>query len=467
MKRKTKIVCTLGPAVDSREQIARLIDAGMNCARINCSHGDWDTRRRWIEWVRELSPEAAPVGVLVDLQGPKFRLDRLPGDERAVVEGESLQVGGKRAGLPMSDAVVLEAIQAGDRGLVGDGDVELRVIESTGGGFTARVVRPGNVRSRQGITVVGKSFDVPALTPADLADAEQAAACGADYIALSYVRSASDLVELRRHVDRFDRSIGLCAKIETRSAIKELGDILQVSDLIMVARGDMGLQMDLEDVPLAQKRIIRRCLASGKPVITATQMMESMIHVSRPTRAEVADIANAILDGTDAVMLSAETARGDYPIEAVQYMGKIAEKAESAFDEGELLRGASGGNYADAANEAVAMGVAQLSSCIRPKAIITNTSSGATARQVSRFRPRAPILAATYDARTQGRLSVVWGVEAVRVPLLDTTDALIQNTLDDLVRRKKLKVGDTVVISAGVPAGTPGNTNLILVQEVR
>lgn len=466
MKRKTKIVCTLGPATDSREAIARLIDAGMNVARLNCSHGDWTSKRRWFEWIREIETPSNPIAILADLSGPKFRLGSIPGRGREFAEGQVVRLG-PGGDLPVEDQTILSALTNGDRVLFGDGSVEVKVLGALSEGFQAKVLRGGRVGGRQGLTIVGKSFAVSPLTDKDLDDIRQAAEMGVDYIALSYVRHGSDMELLRAEVNKYDRTIGLCAKIETKSALKEIADIARLSDLVMVARGDLGLQMDLEDVPHAQKKIIRKCLEVGKPVVTATQMLESMVVASRPTRAEATDIANAILDGTDAVMLSGETAVGKYPVEAVRYMARIAERAESAFNDADLLREEAEENLANDHTRAVAFGVAQLAAQIKPKAILTNTTSGQTARLVSKFRPRAPILCATYTPRVLRRLAAVWGVEAILVPLATTTDALIQNAIGAFVHDRRLKVGDVVVISAGVPAGTPGNTNLIMVQGVR
>src|SRR2546421_4725996 len=321
MPRRTKIVCTLGPAVDSEGKIAALIESGMNVARLNCSHGDWDQRRRWIEWVRRNSPDFAPIAVLVDLQGPKFRVGNLPNPLK-LQAGQEIALG-PAGDMPIPQAEVLRSITTGSRLLLGDGDIELRVISQGGNAFHATVVSGGTITSRQGITVVGTTFQCDVLTPQDLNDISEACKSGADYIALSYVHCASDMTLLRQEVSKHSHDIRICAKIETRAALDNIEEIVQISDAIMVARGDLGLQMDIEEVPLAQKKIIRICRQLGKPVITATQMLESMIHAPRPTRAEATDVANAVLDGTDALMLSGETAIGNFPIQAVDYMSRV------------------------------------------------------------------------------------------------------------------------------------------------
>jgi pyruvate kinase len=471
MKRRTKIVCTLGPATDSRGKLEDLIEAGMNVARINCSHGDWESRRRWIEWIRALSPKVGPVAILADLQGPKFRVGILPEEGLDLKAGDSVTVGqGEQAMIPVLQPEIVEAMAPNARLLMGDGEIELRLGPTVGPGtFEAKVVTGGLLTSRKGVTLVGKVFEVPALTDKDREDVREAVAAGVDYIALSYVKSANDVRQLRRMVDELGaKHIGLCAKIEMQQGIRELEEILKVVDIIMVARGDMGLQMDIEDVPLMQKHIIDECTFAGKPVITATQMLESMIHASRPTRAEATDVANAVLDGTDALMLSGETAMGQYPVECVKTMVRIAEAAEENYDRYRIER-----NFAERVKngvghtDAIAHAVSELAFLIEPKAIVCTTTSGQTPRLVSKFRPRVPILCATWDDATHRKLAVVWGVESVRIPLPQSTDSIVNEAVDALLDHKRIKIGDTVVLTAGVPAGTAGNTNLILTQVVK
>ena len=467
MRRRTKIVCTLGPSVDSREKIKALIDAGMNVARINCSHGEWEVRAEWVRWIRELSPEAAPIGILADLQGPKFRIGLVKDGAIDANSGDSVIVGpDPGADIPIEQPEIVAALGPGCRILLGDGQVELKLGTPDGKNFQSKVVSGGQIKNRQGVTVIGKVFDSPCLTPKDLEDVQQAVALGVDFVALSYVHHAQDVRELRRIMDRLGSHATICAKIETREAVKQLDEILKVTDIVMVARGDMGLQMDIEDVPLVQKKIIERCSHAGKPVITATQMLESMIQSPRPTRAEATDVANAILDGTDALMLSGETASGQYPIECVKTMARIAEKTEPVFDREKIDR-----RFRDASEvshtEAVAFGVAELAKILKPAAIVTTTTSGQTARLVSRFRPKCPILCATWSESTWRQMAVVWGVEAIRIEKPVNTDENVAHALDGFVRRDRLKVGDEVIITAGVPAGVAGNTNLILTQMVK
>ncbi len=469
MKRRTKIVCTLGPAVDSKEKIAALIEAGMNVARLNCSHGTWETREKWIQWIRELNTDISPVAILVDLQGPKFRVGDIAGGQIELTVGQTVTVGrGPEIEIPILQDEILKVMAAHGRLLLGDGEIELRILSGADGEFKAKVVTGGILRSKKGVTLVGKVFDVPALTVKDIEDVQEAVKHAPDFIALSYVKHAADIRELRRTIDRLDKSIQICAKIETREAIKDLDNILKVVDIVMVARGDMGLQMDIEDVPLMQKRIISQCTNAGKPVITATQMLESMIANPRPTRAEATDIANAVLDGTDALMLSAETASGAYPIECVKTMVRIAEKAEGHFDSSGVEKAfherlKHGVSHTDA----IAHAVSDLASLIKPHAILTITTSGQTSRLVSKFRPKAPILCGTSSRRTLGQMAIVWGVEAIHIPVASTTEDTIHNAIDEFFRHRRVKHKDMLIITAGVPSGVPGNTNLIQTEIVK
>lgn len=466
MKRRTKIVCTIGPATGSKEKLAELMAAGMNVCRINCSHGDWDTRHGWISMIREMNRPMAPVGILVDLQGPKFRIGALKDNMIEVKAGDSIVIShtDPDAQLYIGGNEMWEAMESGDRLLLGDGDVEIKLGVDRMDYFEAKVVAGGLIKSKQGVTLVGKSFETPALTDKDLLDVVEAAKAGADFVALSYVRRAGDLRELRRVLEKLDYHPMLVAKIETQQAVKEIDEILKVADVIMVARGDLGLQMDLEDVPLVQKKIIRKCNEVGRPVITATQMLESMVNIARPTRAEATDVANAILDGTDAVMLSGETATGKYPIEAVKVMSKIAETAEGGFDHERHFYSL------EALNEntsAVAEAAVQLATTLKVKAILTTSTSGLTPRMVSKFRPKMPILCTAWNSATLNQMSIVWGVETILLESPETTDDVVQKAIDGFLKEKRVKVGDAIVITAGVPAGKVGNTNLIMVENVK
>lgn len=465
---RTKIVCTLGPACDDRAILQAMIDSGMDMARLNCSHGDWTGKAKWIGWLREMAPQ---IAILADLQGPKFRIGEIPGGSIEIAAGDKVTLGIGDVVIPIFQKEILNEMEPGGRLLLGDGEIELAIEAHAGENrFEAKAVTGGCVKSRKGVTLVDRVFDSPSLTHKDVEDILEAVRHGVDFIALSYVKNAADLRELRRTVDRISEGPGirLCAKIETREAIEDLPNILKVTDLVMVARGDLGLQMDIEQVPMMQKQIIEACTWAGVPVITATQMLESMIENARPTRAEATDVANAVLDGTDALMLSAETAAGKYPVECVRTMARIAAVAETRFDRSRTeaswrARLATNGvDHTDAIAHAVGSLAAQLS----PAAIVTTTTSGLTPRRVSKFRPDVPILCATYDDRTRRQLGIVWGVETLVMPLTPNTDDTVQGAINAFLRAGKLRCGDSVIVTAGVPAGHAGNTNLIMTQIV-
>ncbi|MCX7798803.1 MAG: pyruvate kinase [Fimbriimonadales bacterium] len=464
--RRTKIVCTLGPAVDSPEGIRGLIEAGMNVARLNCSHGDWESKRRWISWIREQSPSIGPVAVLADLQGPKFRIGDLPTGARQFASGESVLVGPSQAAdLPVLQPEVLAALEAGSVLLLGDGQVELRLTERHGADWLAKVLCGGQVRSRQGVTVVGRSFSSEALSPKDLEDLREAVRADVDYVALSYVRRADDVRRLRGLLQGDGEGIGVIAKIETPEAVENLEEIVDASDGIMIARGDLGLQVPLETVPHLQRRAIRCALRKAKVVITATQMLESMVSAGRPTRAEATDVANAVLDGTDALMLSGETATGKFPVESVRWMARIAEEAERHYDHEARLREVSHSEQV-VHTLAVAYGAAQLAALLQPKAILISTSSGQTARLVSSFRPKAPLWCGAWNPKVVRRLAMVWGAIALPQQRETDTDRVIESLIGSFRDQGMLQAGQTVVVTAGVPPGVPGRTNLILTRTV-
>lgn len=463
MKRHTKIVCTLGPAVNSLAQIKLLVKEGMSMARLNCSHGDWDSKREMIEWVQTATNGSDPVAILADLQGPKFRLGVIENDKIAVTSGQILSFGADGATLPVPSKTLLAEMRVGDRVLLGDGYVELKLVEEAEGIFQAKVLSNGDIKTKQGITVAGRSFSGPAITTKDLQDIQEAIAAGVDYIALSYVRTAADMRELRAIVDKMDPGVKLVAKIETREALKDIENIVKLSDAIMVARGDLGLQMEIEDVPAAQKRIIHKSNLAGKPVITATQMLESMITNIRPTRAEASDVANAILDGTDAVMLSGETASGAYPIESVRIMAKIAEKTEPLYTlDPEIAEDA----FRHSSTDIVANAAVDIADALKTKAILTLSTSGLTPRMVAKYRPKNPIICACWNPRVQRQLAICRGVQTITVNAPATTDDAIRSAVNSALRSKLLKVGQQIVVTAGVPVGQPGNTNLISVLTV-
>jgi pyruvate kinase len=343
--------------------------------------------------------------------------------------------------------------------------LELHVTEKLGSAFVCRSKNAGVVRSNQGFTVIGKSFDVPAMTDKDKKDLDEAVAIGADFVALSYVRSAADIENLRKMLGKKDAAIKTVAKIETREALRNIEEIVHTADVVMVARGDLGLQMAFDEVPVAQKSIIAACNAAATPVVTATQMLESMVVSPRPTRAEASDVANAVLDGTDAVMLSGETAVGSYPVEAVATMASIAHKTETLVEGRRAFRKKRTVPQ-DVETDSVALAAVGIANTLRTRSILTSSTSGMTPRLVSRYRPGAQILCVCWSQKTQRQLSVVWGVEAAYAKLPKGTDAAVDATIKTFADLKRVKAKEKVVVTAGVPAGVPGNTNMILVRDV-
>lgn len=463
MRRHTKIVCTLGPAVASQQLVNSLVKEGMNVARLNCSHGDWQSKREMVEWVRKASATVGPVAVMADLQGPKTRLGVLTNNAIDLKTGSTVTIGSGEVELPVPYPALVASMKVGDKILLGDGQSQLKLTGGENGQFTAKVVAGGVIKTKQGITIAGRSFDVSAITTKDLQDITEAVQAGCDYIALSYVKSAADMRELRNIVDQLDPTVKLVAKVETKEAVKDIDAIIRVSDVVMVARGDMGLQMDIEDVPAAQKKIIERCNLAGVPVITATQMLESMMSSPRPTRAEATDVANAILDGTDAVMLSGETASGQYPLDSVRTMARIAETTEPMFACNPRIED---DHRAGSATDAVAHAAVDIAHSLKVKAILTASTSGATPRMVSKYRPRVPVYCACWSERVQCQLAMVRGVHSLVIDTPYSTDDGIKATVNGFLRNKCLKVGDRIVVTAGVPIGQPGNTNLIEVLTV-
>jgi pyruvate kinase len=467
---RTKIVCTIGPATQSRTALARLAAAGMNVARFNFSYGTHDEYARVIGMVRALERTLGrPIGVLQDLSGFKLRVGALPGGAMMLRPRQEVLLSAAPSpdppAIPIPTAALPKALSPGQRLLLGDGKIELRVLDARGAEVRCRVRVGGLLQSHQGLAAPDTALPIGAATRKDLADLRFGLEQGVDWVAMSFVRSAEDLEPLRRAVKRHGSGAGLMAKIERHEAIDNLDEIIDAADGIMVARGDLGIQLPLDQVPVLQKDIIARCNAVGKPVVTATQMLESMVSSPRPTRAEVSDVANAVLDGTDAVMLSAETAVGRYPSDAVRVMSRVCARAEAAFDyEGRLAHSTQ--LPCRTVTDGISQAVVSLASDLNARAIITATSSGHTALMVAMHRPAAPIVAVTSDVATQRRLTPSWGVTPLLAARGRNTDQLIVRTLARAREEKLVHEGDLVVITAGVPAGIPGHTNLIKVEVV-
>ena len=463
---RTKIVCTLGPATSTPDAIDALMDAGLDVARINFSHGTHAQHARTIGIVRDLAVERGrPVAILGDLQGPRIRIGALD-QPRFVEPGTDVTFCPEEIAAPGEMPVTYEALAAdvhvGDRILVDDGLIELVVLDVKGPRVVARVVHGGEVKSHKGINLPGVNVSAPSITEKDRADAAFAVEQKLDYLALSFVRRAADIAELRALVPK---RLLIIAKIEKDSALESIESILRASDGVMVARGDLGVELPFEEVPIAQKKIIKFANLIGRPVITATQMLESMIEHPRPTRAEASDVANAIIDGTDAVMLSAETAAGAYPRLAVQAMRRIIGEIEQhPFKR--AREGYLGPEVVASTEETIAAATDTAQRMLNAPIIIVFTKSGASARIVSSHRPQVPILALTDEPRTFTQLALVWGVIPQLVPHCETYEAMVARAREVVLSRGLAKEGDRVLVTAGVPFDVPGTTNVLRVERV-
>ncbi len=472
MIRRTKIVATLGPMSGTEAQVAALLEAGVNVVRINASHGTADIRGEWIATVRRVAEaKGLPVAVLLDLQGPRIRVGDLPkprelaAAQTVVFAPEDVARGDE---LPTTYAGLATDARVGSRILLNDGLLSVEVTAVEPPRVRGRVVDGGTLTAHKGMNLPGLHVSAPALTDKDREDALDGVRRGVDYLALSFVRRAEDLGELRALVSK---GMKLVAKIEKATALDDLDRILAASDAVMVARGDLGVELPFEQVPLVQKRLIREANHYGKPVITATQMLESMVHAPRPTRAEASDVANAILDGTDAVMLSAETAMGKYPVEAVRAMDRIIREMErhpSLRDERRFGGGreGEGGREHVSVEDAIAWGTNAVARMLKTPLIVTLTKGGFTSRKVAALRPPVPILAVTTELASYRQLALVWGVVPVLVDHVPGYDAMLAVVRDLLLKREYAKPGDKIVMTAGVPWEVSGSTNLIKVEEV-
>ncbi|MDQ8738544.1 pyruvate kinase [Paenibacillus sp. LHD-38] len=470
--RKTKIVCTIGPSSESLENTKKLIKAGMNVARLNFSHGDFEEHGNRIKNIRIANAElGTSVAVLLDTKGPEIRLGKLKEEPIELNQGETVtltteEILGDRNRVPITYNNLPNDVTIGSTILIDDGLIGLTVEEVQGTEIVCRIVNSGPIKSKKGVNVPGVKISLPGITEKDANDIVFGIEQGVDFIAASFVRKASDVLEIRELLERHNAGhIQIISKIENQEGVDNLDEILEVSDGLMVARGDLGVEIPAEEVPLVQKNMIKKGNRVGKPVITATQMLDSMQRNPRPTRAEASDVANAIFDGTDAIMLSGETAAGRYPTESVQTMARIAERAEAALEYREMFTKQANAQQTSV-TEAISQAVANSALDLRAKAIITSTKSGFTARMVSKYKPKAPIIAVTTDEKVLRRLSLIWGVFAVLGPDADTTDEMFENAVKGGMSTGFLNLGDTVVITAGVPVGRAGTTNLIKIHHI-
>ncbi len=468
--RHTKIVCTLGPASTRVDTIQAMIRAGMNVARCNFSHGSHAEHGARMVAVRQAAAElGVRVALMLDNKGPEIRLGEVEGQvtlrDGAEVTLTTEAITGDASRLPVSFAGLPDDVRPGQTILLDDGLIELEVLATTTTTIRCRVRHGDVISSHKGVNLPGAAISLPALTERDIQDLEFGLEQGIDFIALSFVRTAADVLAARQELEKRGARVAIIAKIENEAGVKNLEAILQVADGVMVARGDLGVEIPVEEVPLVQKKIIEACNQAGKPVITATQMLESMVHNPRPTRAETSDVANAIFDGTDAIMLSGETAIGRYPVESVATMARIARRAERALPYGELL--ARKGLAAErTATDAISHASGTIAYELGAAAIITPTASGSTARRVAQYRPRAPILATSPNEKVLNQLCLVWGVEPLQVEPFSGTDEMVNAAVAAAILSGRVQQGDLVVITAGVPAGVPGTTNLLKVHIV-
>jgi pyruvate kinase len=470
--RGTKIVCTIGPASDSEEMLVKLVTAGMNVARLNFSHGNHEEHKKRIDTIKMVRQKLQkPVAIMLDTKGPEVRLGsfkdgtaEINAGDRFVLTIEDMLGDNTRCSITYKE--LPKEVSEGTKILIADGLIELRVVDKTETEVICQVINGGTLADRKNVNIPGATSKLPAITQKDISDLIFGIENDIDIVAASFIRKAADVLEIRKILEENGGGfISIISKIENQEGVDNVDEILKVSDGLMVARGDLGVELPAEEIPLTQKMLIKKCNQLGKPVITATQMLDSMMRNPRPTRAEVTDIANSILDGTDAIMLSGETAAGKYPIDAVKTMAIIAERTERDLDYrliGKRQEYKDGVTVANAISHASCTTANELGAA----AIITPTQSGSTARMVSKFRPKAPIIAATFDERVRRKLCLSFGVHSVLIQGVDSTDDLIEQSVDQAIANEYVSSGDLVVITAGVPAGVAGTTNLIKVHII-
>jgi pyruvate kinase len=469
--RRTKIICTIGPASDSTDVLESLILAGMNLARLNFSHGSHEDQASRIRTIREVSARlGTPVAILQDLPGPKIRTGRLKSKDVTLMEGSEFtlttrQVGGDERGVSVSLPGLPQSVKPGDIVFLNDGALKLEVLRQTATDVTCRVVVGGILEWERGINAPGVNLRVPPPMETDMDDLLFGIDQSVDFIALSFVRGAADVLKVKSFLRDKGVDTPLVAKIEKWEAWQNIDEIVAAADALMVARGDLGVEIPLEKVPMVQKEVIKKCNRAGKPVITATQMLESMVDSPLPTRAEVTDIANSILDGTDAIMLSEETAVGRYPVEAVKVMTRVALETESSLPYDKIVR-EKGSDLEPVTDDAISYAACNAARQLGAAAIVAFTMSGSTARRVAKYRPGIPILAATPIPKQLRRLLLSWGVYPYEVPEPATVHDLFAEGVRLCLETGIARKGDLIVITAGLPIAIPGTTNLLKVERV-
>lgn len=471
--RKTKIICTLGPSTDDDDILRKLMIEGMNVARFNFSHGDHAQHKRNMERIMKFRTELnLPVATLLDTKGPEIRVKDFKNGKIELKPGQTFtlttdEVEGDEKMVSITYKNLVNDVKPGNTILIDDGLIEMTVEEIKGEDIVCKVINGGFVSNHKGVNVPGAILSMPYISEVDLADIVFGVEHGFDFIAASFVRTREDIQEVRKIVEDRGSKIKIIAKIENMQGIQNLEEIINVADGIMVARGDMGVEIPLEEVPILQKKMIKMAVAQGKHVITATQMLESMIKNPRPTRAEATDIANAIYDGTTAIMLSGESAAGLYPVEAVKTMSRIAERAEQDIDyRGRMQRVKEDRQETPDITTAISYATCSVASDLKAAAIITVTMSGFTANMIARYKPGCQIIGCTLDEKVYRQLNLLWGVKPVMIQKERTTDALFEEAVFKAKQAGLVKTGDTVVITAGVPLGVVGKTDMIHVVEV-
>ncbi|WP_312098473.1 pyruvate kinase, partial [Niallia sp.] len=472
--RKTKIVCTIGPASESVEKLTQLMEAGMNVARLNFSHGDFDEHGARIKNIREAAEITGNnIAILLDTKGPEIRTNNMQNGAIELVAGNDIivsmtEVEGTTEKFSVTYEGLIDDVEPGSKILLDDGLIGLEVtkVDKAAGEIHTKILNSGTLKNKKGVNVPGVAVKLPGMTEKDANDIRFGIEQGIDFIAASFVRRASDVLEIKQLLEDNNAShIHIIPKIENQEGVDNIDEILEVSDGLMVARGDLGVEIPAEEVPLVQKLLIKKCNTLGKPVITATQMLDSMQRNPRPTRAEASDVANAIFDGTDAIMLSGETAAGSYPVEAVQTMNNIASRAEEALNYKEILSKRSKDSE-HSITDSIGQSVAHTALNLEVKAVITPTGSGHTARMISKYRPEAPIVAVTYDARIQRQLALVWGVYPRLSQKSESTDEMLDVAVQEGVNSSIVTHGDLVVITAGLPVGEAGTTNIMKIHVI-
>ncbi|MCL6477121.1 MAG: pyruvate kinase [Peptococcaceae bacterium] len=468
---RTKIVCTIGPASEKLPVLIKMMQAGMNVARLNFSHGTHEDHARRLELIREASRKTEKnVAVMLDTKGPEIRLGYLETEPVTLEAGKKIvltvnDIKGNENILPVTYKGLPRDVFPGDRILIADGLIELRVLDKNRKNVECEIINGGEITSQKGVNLPGVAVNIPAVTDRDVNDIIFGTKNRMDFIAASFIRRANDVLAIRQIVEESGADLDIIAKIENREGLNNIDEIIKVADGIMVARGDLGVEIPVEEVPLVQKTVIEKCNRAGKPVIIATQMLESMIHNPRPTRAEASDIANAIFDGADAIMLSGETAAGHYPVEAVQTMASIAARAESS-PKYRVMLNRRDELTACTVTDAISHATCSISEDLGATAIITSTESGYTARMVSKYRPKAPVVAVTPEEKVLRKMALVWGVQPTLVERTNDTDGMISAAIGASLKAGLISPGDLVVITAGVPVGVHGTTNLIKVHTV-